>query len=115
MAGLHDRDHACVAAFEAEFTISGRTSSRRRQFPPRASNPELPAYVSPLHLRQQFLQQRRLVVFLPDETKRQPHIHVHNREQRNSSGALPTRGFIEPREPDPALDKTQVRVAIWCP
>jgi hypothetical protein len=65
-----------------------------------------------LYLSQEFLQQRRGVVLLPDHVEWQPYIHVNNWQQDNASGAMPAGGVSEPRDPDLALDKTQHRIAI---
>src|SRR4029450_8866258 len=65
-----------------------------------------------LYMSQELLQQRRGVVLLPDHVEWHPDIHINNWQQNNASGAMPTRGRREPRNPDLALDKTQYRVAI---
>src|SRR4029450_5896937 len=65
-----------------------------------------------LYMSQELLQQRRGVVLLPDHVEWQAYIHIKNWQQNNASGAMPTRGLSEPRDPDLALDKTQYRIAI---
>jgi hypothetical protein len=39
-------------------------------------------------------------------------MHVDHREQHHASGAVPTRGFGEPGDPNLALHKTQLGIAI---
>jgi hypothetical protein len=65
-----------------------------------------------LYLSQEFLQQERGIVLLPDHVEWQPDIHINNWQQDNAAGAMPAGGFSEPRDPDLALDTTQHRIAI---
>jgi len=73
-----------------------------------------PGGLSRLHLSGELLQQRRRIVLLPDDVELEPDIHVRNSHQSDVAGTVPTHGFRLPREPDPALDKTQIGVAIRC-
>jgi hypothetical protein len=59
-----------------------------------------------LDLSQEFLQQRRGIALLPDHVEWQSYIHINNWQQRNASGAMPSGGFSDPRDPDLALDTT---------
>jgi hypothetical protein len=44
--------------------------------------------------------------------KWEPNIHIDDWQQRNASGAVPSRGFRDPRDPNLALDKTQDGISI---
>ena len=92
--------------------MSTATRSRHWRFADARSVQPCTLMLRGLYLSQEFLQQGRGIVLLPDHVKSQPYIHINNWQQHNASGAMPAGGFREPRDPDLALDKTQHRVAF---
>ena len=63
---------------------------------------------------EEFLQHGRRVVPLPDDVERQPHIHIHDWQQHNASGAMPLCGLCDPGDSNSAQDKTQYGIAVCC-
>ena len=94
--------YSVLFAVASESPVGHPVKVRRR---PRCVSISL-GYSSRFYLSHKFLQQRRRIVLLPDQVKREPHFHIYNRDQGDATGTVPAHGFGLPREPNPALDKT---------